>query len=152
MNLKAAFRLLIVVSWVAPLVGEVVTICRSNPFSASHVGDTGAASLYTSSVAHHGWAWWAGIACFAGAGLSLLISVGVWAFSRWARNVYIPFAILYIWFSPFGPNLPPPVQDIIAFVTYGTQGAIAALAFASPLSSLFSGPRSIESRRETVNG
>lgn len=137
MTSRRTFRYLIVTTWVMPLVARLVSVAFY-----SHTSDA-VATDFKAGLAPHSPSWLQiSLAIFT---LSLfvaaiVVSFGLWCFQRWARAVYLPLGIFYVWWWPYGmppPHLPITIADLTTFITFGVQGALLAMSFLPPVSTLF---------------
>jgi hypothetical protein len=137
MTTKRTFHYLIATTWLTPLAANLLSAKYSFASqSAVAINPTAGFVLHPLSLMH---------VLAVGFTLLLLIaaiavSIGLWFFQNWARIIYLPVGAFYVWWWPYGmppPHLPITFADLTTFITFGAQGATAAMSFLPPLSALF---------------
>lgn len=144
------FRMLILFSWGVPILSFFLL---QIPYSKTPLGlesDQKTAALFDqihSELQIRRWPDWA--MWYAGAVVLLLalvvvVPVGLWYFKWWARALYFPLAIMYVYVLPFGtPYTPAGIGRAAEFLGFAIEGIIVAMAFLPPIAGLFETPRQI---------
>src|ERR1051326_2024876 len=104
MRASCTFRLLIALTWLMPLIANVVAFAFYD-----HSDGDAAARSFAAHMIPHTFSWWQMLAVAFTLSLfvvSIIVSVGLWFFRRWARIIYLPFGAFYVWWWPYG--MPPP--------------------------------------------
>ena len=71
--------------------------------------------------------------------LSLISTIGVWFFKRWARNMYVFIIIIFIPFIPlFGPYISTGWETLFEYPATMIEGAIIVMMFSGSVGEKFS--------------
>ncbi len=155
MNAKLIFRLLIVLTWLLPLTSAFLL---DLPWSRTPAGLQHSAEIRNVLAQVHArdlpdWPTQllivlpVIIVTFAATVLSILL----WRFHPLGRIIYIPVAILYVWSLPLGLAYPPTSPGrMMQYVSYASEGALAAMMFLPPITGLFLRRTSRSSRADDV--
>lgn len=155
MHAKLIFRLLIVLTWLLPLISAYFL---DLPWSRTPAGLAHSAEIRNSlaQMFARGLPDWPTqllivvpviIVMFAAAVLPILL----WRFHPIGRIIYIPVAILYVWSLPLGLAYPPNRPGrMMQYVSYASEGALAAMMFLPPITGFFMRRTSRSSRADDV--
>jgi hypothetical protein len=69
---------------------------------------------------------------------AIVLPILLWRFHSFGRIIYIPVAILYVWFLPLGLAYPPNRPGrMMQYASYASEGALAAMMFLPPITGFF---------------
>jgi hypothetical protein len=70
--------------------------------------------------------------------LNLVVSIGLFRFSKWAKYLLLPCYVIPLLYMPFsGPGVEPGLAGALNYAGVLVDGAIPALVHYSPLSEVF---------------
>jgi hypothetical protein len=137
MTTKRTFHLLIATTWLMPLAANLLSAEYSFASKSSvAINPTAGFVLHPLSGMHVLVVAFTLLLFIA----AIVVCIGLWFFRNWARIIYLPLGAFYVWWWPYGmptPHLPIALADLTTFITFGSQGATAAMSFLPPLSALF---------------
>ena len=139
------FRLLIVLTWLVPILSIALL---QVPYSRTPAGlqhSTEVREVFRqldTSRWPEGMEW-----VLVGAVVSIILltvvtTAGLWIFRPWARVAYLPVSLVYVYLLPFGsPYVPSGVGRGAQFIVYLMQGVLLAMAYLPPVGQLFTRAR-----------
>jgi hypothetical protein len=137
---KHAFRLLIVLSWLVPVLSLAILQLPYSQTSADLERSRRSEEVFRQvrSQALPDDVVWQVAPILLTLALIVSVPIGLWFFHRWARLMYIPATLLYAFYLPLGtPYVPTGAGRVAEWLGYGLSGAVAAMAFLPPVAGLF---------------
>ena len=131
---KRGFKLLIIVKWVLYILIAVVSLLAERflpPELRSYIE-----GIRNSPATTEGWILFAVNIAFLL--FVIVLSVGLFRFKKWAKNLLLPSYIIGILLTPFyGPNIQTSWSGSISYVSSLVDGMILALVYYSPVREMF---------------